>query len=189
LELGGKSPCIIDKGADLAYTASKMAFSCFFNFGQTCTRPDYILIDYTLVGKFVDELKTKMKTLHNDGKSIDLLGNAINDFHHERLCALFKDHQGTVVIGNVNAHIDKDLQPSVILNPSTDSPLMKDEIFGPIVPIITVKNIDEAIDFINNRPKPLATYYYGSNSRWNTNLNKVEKQTSSGAFVVNDSCT
>ena len=60
LELGGKSPCIVDKGADLAYTASKLAFTCFYNFGQTCTRPDYILIDYTLVGKFVDELKAKI---------------------------------------------------------------------------------------------------------------------------------
>ena len=93
------------------------------------------------------------------------------------------------MIGNANAHVDKDLQPSVVLNPSADSPLMKDEIFGPILPIITFKNIEEAISFINNRPKPLATYYYGSNSRWNVNLNKVEKQTSSGAFVVNDSCT
>ena len=60
LELGGKSPCIIDKDADLAYAASKLAFSSFFNFGQTCTRPDYVLIDYTLVGKFVAELKTKI---------------------------------------------------------------------------------------------------------------------------------
>lgn len=60
LELGGKSPCIIDKGTDLTYAASKLAFSCFYNFGQTCTRPDYILIDYTLVGKFVDELKAKI---------------------------------------------------------------------------------------------------------------------------------
>lgn len=77
----------------------------------------------------------------------------------------------------------------MVLNPSADSPLMKDEIFGPILPLITFKNIDEAITFVNNRPKPLATYYYGSNSRWNINLNKVEKQTSSGAFVVNDSCT
>ena len=66
---------------------------------------------------------------------------------------------------------------------------MKDEIFGPILPVITYKNFDEAIAFINARPKPLATYYYGSNSPWNANLNKVESQTSSGSFVVNDSCT
>jgi len=75
-----------------------------------------------------------------------------------------------VVIGNEKAHLDKDLKPSVILNPSPESPLMKDEIFGPILPIITYKNIQEAIEFINNRPKPLATYYYGSNSQWNANL-------------------
>ncbi len=174
LELGGKSPCIIDKGADLAYAASKLSFSCYFNFGQTCTRPDYVLIEYSLVNKFIDELKLKIKTQHDNGQCKDLLGNAINDFHHERLCSLFKDHQGTVVIGNSNAHNDKDLKPSAVLNPSPDSPLMKDEIFGPIMPIITYKNIDEAVEFINSRPKPLATYYYGCNYRCNANLNKVE---------------
>lgn len=109
LELGGKSPCVIDKGADLVYTASKIAHNSFFNFGQICTRPDYILIDYQLVSKFVEELKAKVLLLHNNGKNKELLGNAINDFHHERICALFKDHQGTVIIGNSNAHLDKDL--------------------------------------------------------------------------------
>lgn len=112
---------------------------------------------------------------HDDGKCRDLLGKAISDFHHERICALLKDHQGTVVIGNANAHIDKDLKPTVILNPSPESPIMQEEIFGPLLPVITYKNIDEAIAFIVNKPKPLATYYYGSNFRWNDNLIKVQR--------------
>ena len=127
-----------------------------------------------------------MDAIHKDGKCTDLLGKAINDFHHERICALFKDHKGTVIIGNANAHIDKNLTPTVIFNPSPTSPLMKEEIFGPILPIITYKNIDEAISFVNSREKPLALYYFGSNSSWNANLNKVLSRTSSGSLLINE---
>lgn len=118
LELGGKSPCIVDNSCDLDHTALKVAHSAFLMFGQICVRPDYVLIDHTIVNKFVDLLKVKMEAIHKDGKCKDLLGKAINDFHHERICALLKDHQGTVLIGNANAHIDKNLTPTVILNPS-----------------------------------------------------------------------
>ena len=89
-------------------------------------------------------------------------GKIINEFHYNRLCDLFKDHGGQVVIGNSNAHIDRNLKPSVILNPNKDSSLMKEEIFGPIFPLLTYKNIDEAIEYINEeQEKPLVIYYFG----------------------------
>lgn len=148
LELGGKSPMIVDKSADLTYSAKKAAFGGFINFGQTCIRPDYCLVEYTVVHKFLEELEKIMKDLHKDGKCKDILGHSISNFHYERVCYLLKDHKGTVVIGNSKAHIDKNLEPTVVLNPVVNSPLMTEEIFGPILPVITYKNIDEAINFI-----------------------------------------
>jgi aldehyde dehydrogenase (NAD+) len=99
---------------------------------------------------------------------------------------LFKDHEGTVVYGNANAHNDKNLTPSIILNPSPDSPLMQDEIFGPILPIITTASIDEAISFVRARDKPLAAYYFGSNSSRNANLMRCKNEISTGCFSVNE---
>ena len=110
----------------------------------------------------------------------------INTFHQERCCKLLADHGGTVIEGNANADIDKNLLPTVILNPSLDSDLMKEEIFGPILPVFTYKNIQEAITFVQNIDKPLAVYYFGKNSWSNKNMMRVKEETSSGAFLVND---
>lgn len=127
-----------------------------------------------------------MESMYKGGKDKESLGNVINDFHRDRLCKLLLDHGGTVLIGNANAHEDKNLTPTVILNPLTTSPLMKEEIFGPILPIITYNTIDDAIKFINERDKPLSIYYFGTNSDRNSSLIKVQDQTSSGSFVVNE---
>ena len=83
--------------------------------------------------------------MFNDNTEEGMSGHVINEFHYNRLCDLFKDHGGEVVMGNSQAHVDRRLQPAIILNPAKDSPLMKDEIFGPIFPLLTYKNIDEAI--------------------------------------------
>lgn len=96
------------------------------------------------------------------------------------------DHGGTVVYGNKNAHEDKNLTPSIVLLPSADSPLMKDEIFGPILPIVPTNSIDEAIAYIRGKDKPLAAYYFGKNSNSNANLQKCKQQVTAGAFVVNE---
>jgi aldehyde dehydrogenase (NAD+) len=96
------------------------------------------------------------------------------------------DHKGTVVIGNSSAHEDGNLIPTVILNPAEDCPLMTDETFGPILSIFTYKKIEEAIKTINSKPKPLGIYYFGSNSNKNESLNRLMKETSSGAFLVNE---
>ena len=89
------------------------------------------------------------------------MGKIINEFHYKRLCGLFADHGGEVVVGNANAHNDLNLQPSVILKPNLDSRLMKEEIFGPILPVFVYKDFDEVIKFITSRDKPLASYFFG----------------------------
>ena len=114
------------------------------------------------------------------------LGKVINKFHKDRCCKLLEDHGGTLIEGNGNANLDKNLLPTVILNPSPDSQLMKEEIFGPILPVFTYKNIQEAIDFIHRIDKPLAVYYFGHNSSSNPSLRRLKEETSSGAFLVND---
>lgn len=96
------------------------------------------------------------------------------------------NHKGKVLCGNARASEDGNLTPTVILNPSLTSDLMTDETFGPILPIITYKNLDEAISIINSRDKPLAVYYFGKNSSFNKNLTRLRSETSSGAFLVND---
>jgi aldehyde dehydrogenase (NAD+) len=100
---------------------------------------------------------------------------------------LLADHKGTVIAGNPNAHLDKKLQPTIILNPSPNSPLMKEEIFGPILPIITFKTIDEAIGIVKGQEKPLVIYFFGKDSNdFKSSKMRFMTGTSSGAFVVND---
>jgi aldehyde dehydrogenase (NAD+) len=100
----------------------------------------------------------------------DHLGKAVNDFHHDRICALFKDHGGQVLFGNENAHVDKKLTPTIILQPKLSSPLMQEETFGPILPLISYSTTQEAVSFISERSKPLAIYYFGKNSESNKSL-------------------
>ena len=127
-----------------------------------------------------------MDKMYSNGSNKATLGRPINDFHKDRCCELLADHGGTLIEGNANANLDKKLLPTVILNPSLDSDLMKEEIFGPILPIFTYKTIQEAVDFINKLDKPLAVYYFGKNSWSNPNLMRLKNETSSGAFLVND---
>ena len=112
------------------------------------------------------------------------MGGIINDFHRARLCELMRDHEGNVVIGNPNAHDDKNLTPTVILNPDMDSPLMRDEIFGPILPVIQFKTIGDAIKIVQKQEKPLTLYYFGKCC--GANFKRVENETSSGSLVANE---
>lgn len=186
LELGGKCPLIVDEGCNLAYAAEKVAAMAFMNSGQLCIRCDYILVHNNLADSFLNKLKANMQSIYKKGTDRATLGNCINDFHQERCIKLLEDHQGTLIEGNPDTGEDKNLIPSVVLNPSLEAPLMKEEIFGPILPVFTYKNIGEAIEFIGKLDKPLAVYYFGKNSMSNPNLVRVKNETTSGAFLVND---
>ena len=197
LELGGKSPAIIDKSANLDLTVSKIVFSRFINAGQTCVATDYLLVhddissDFkkTFTEKLVKELKRSFS-----GKSEKYLdsdkGAIINEEHVERIKEyLSENHEGKVLFGVKNKEDLKDIKnnwipPTIIEDPSIESKIMTEEIFGPILPIISFSNIKEAIKFVNERPKPLALYYFGCNFRGNGKL--VRDSTSSGSFVQNE---
>lgn len=197
LELGGKCPTIVDKTANLGNAVSKIIFARFANSGQTCVATDYVLVhddvssDFkkTFTQKLVQELKNSFQ-----GRSEKYLdsdkGCIINEDHVERLKSyLSENHEGKVLCGIKNEGDLKDVKkkwipPTIIEDPSHDSKIMTEEIFGPILPIISYSNIDEAIKFINKRSKPLAVYYFGCNFGGNGKL--VRDSTSSGAFVQNE---
>ena len=119
-----------------------------FNQGQICVSTDYVLCHDSVSKELIQNLKKYSKELFGRDSSLFLRGRVINEKHYERLCSYFKDHGGEVIMGNENAHNDKYLQFSIILNPDKKSALMRDEIFGPILPILTYNNIDEAINYI-----------------------------------------
>ena len=185
LELGGKSPSIVDESANIDLAAKKIALGRFMNAGQVCVAPDYVLVHYQITDKFISALERAIREIWKNGQNISDMGRIVNDFHKDRCCSLLKDHKGTVVIGNANAGDDGNITPTVVLNPARDSALMKDEIFGPILPIYSFSKIDEAIQQINENDKPLVIYYFGS-TILNSNLTKLEKSTSSGALVTNE---
>jgi aldehyde dehydrogenase (NAD+) len=148
LELGGKSPCIVDESCDVEFAAKKVAFGRYINSGQVCIAPDFVMVHSKVQDKFLEYLKKFITEFWDDGKNTQDLGKVLNDFHKERLCSMLEHHNGTVVIGNANAYKDKNLLPTVILNPSYDSKVMKEEIFGPILPVVTFTVFDEVIKYV-----------------------------------------
>lgn len=182
LELGGKSPCIIDNGTNLDVTVSRIIWNKWMNAGQTCVAPDYILIEKSQADEFITKLKDKLSSFYgNDIKTNDDYGRIINNRNLSRLVAYLENQN--VVIGGDYDEQQKYLAPTVVLDPAPDSPLMVEEIFGPILPIITVDKIEQSIDFVNHRAKPLALYVYTNNTQFEQ---QVLSNTSSGNVCVND---
>ena len=136
------------------------------------------------VDEFIESLKFNLKNAYGNCETPADSGKIVNEFHYNRLCDLFKDHGGEIVIGNQNTYQDRNLKPTLILNPDKNSELMKDEIFGPIFPLITYSNLDEAIQYTQDLEKPLVVYYFGDQNGYN--YQKVLEDTSSGSLVVND---
>ncbi|CAD8095364.1 unnamed protein product [Paramecium primaurelia] len=185
LELGGKSPTIVDKDCSLNVTVQRIIQGRFINAGQTCVACDYVFVHQSIKDAFINEMKTELKNFfgENPQKSNDY-SKIVTEFHTQRLKELLKDHNGQVIIGGQVNVDQRYVEPTIILQPQVQSKLMTEEIFGPILPVLTFDNINEVIQFINSRPKPLALYYYGSSSK---NKKLLEQQTSSGAIVHNDS--
>lgn len=185
LELGGKSPAIIDDSANASFAAKKVLFGKMPNLGQVCIAPDYIFCHRSKLAEFLTELKRSIVEDYKNCETPEDSGKIINEFHLRRICALLKDHGGDVYHGNAKAHEDLKLQPTIILEPDLKSDLMKDEIFGPIFPVLVYDEIDEVISYVTHgQDKPLCVYYFGSMN--GKNKQRVEEETSSGSFVVND---
>lgn len=177
LELGGKSPCIVDADAKLDLSAKRIIWGKFLNAGQTCVAPDYVLVHKSLKQKLIERMKYWIKSFYGDNplQSPDY-PRIINDRHVERLLKLFPD----AVCDREKRYI----APTLIPDATSDDLVMKEEIFGPLLPILEFGKLPEAIKFINERPKPLALYYFGKSG-----VEKVLRTTSSGGVCVNDTVT
>jgi aldehyde dehydrogenase (NAD+) len=180
LELGGKSPVIVSKDADIKVAAKRIAWTKLINSGQICIAPDYVLAEAPIRDQLVDEIQKAVNTFESQnasgGKRI------VNERHFNRLTAALAATQGTVAIGGGSDPSKLNIQPTVVVDPSADEPLMTDEIFGPILPIVTVQNLDEAITFVNSRPKPLAAYLF---TKAKAVRERVIKEVPAGGMVVN----
>jgi acyl-CoA reductase-like NAD-dependent aldehyde dehydrogenase len=182
LELGGKCPCIVDKDVDLALAAKRIAWGKFLNAGQTCVAPDYLLVQESREEELIDALiKSVLHFYGNNPQSSPDYSRIISKHHHQRLKGLIPG-SGDIVLGGNEDETDLYLAPTILRRVPIDAPVMKDEIFGPILPIIPVADLDEAIHFVNARPKPLSLYCFTDNK---TTEKQVTEQTSSGSLCIN----
>ncbi|MEG3439780.1 aldehyde dehydrogenase [Pannus brasiliensis CCIBt3594] len=182
LELGGKSPCIVDTEISLETTAKRIVWGKFINAGQTCIAPDYLLVDRRIKPALLQALKDCIREFYGEDpyKSPDF-ARIISAKHFSRLAGFLGD--GTIVAGGQTSASDRYIAPTILDNVSLSSPIMQEEIFGPILPAIEYTDIQEAIDLINSKPKPLALYLFSKN----TSLQRrILTSTSSGGICIND---
>ena len=184
LELGGKSPCIITADADIPLAAKRIAWGKALNAGQTRIAPDYVLIDKKIRDTFVEEYFRQVHVLlgSNPQETEDFV-RMVSDKAFARVASYISGPEvsGTVRGGRTDA-ATRFIEPTVILDPAPDSPVMTTEIFGPVLPVCTFETLDEAVDFVNGREKPLALYFFGKLRDGKS----VVRNTSSGGACIND---
>ena len=190
LELGGKSPVIITESARIKDAAVRIAFTKFVNNGQTCVAPDYVLIDKKIQKRFVDELNIQIKKLFAEKNSLiedsPHYCRIVNETHFRRLNELLQDclvRGAKLELGGKVSLADRFIHPTVLSQVPLDSLLMEHEIFGPILPIVAFDNLNQAIKIVNEKPKPLALYFFTSN---NSDEDKILNETTSGGVCIND---
>ncbi|XP_021059220.1 aldehyde dehydrogenase family 3 member B2 isoform X1 [Mus pahari] len=182
LELGGKNPCYVDDNCDPQTVANRVAWFRYFNAGQTCVAPDYILCSQEMQERLVPALQNAIMRFYGDNpQTSPNLGRIINQKHFKRLQGLLGC--GRVAIGGQSDEGERYIAPTVLVDVQETEPVMQEEIFGPILPLVTVRSLDEAISFINRREKPLALYAFSNN---NQVVNQMLERTSSGGFGGND---
>ena len=184
LELGGKSPCFITADADLHLAAKRLAWGKALNAGQTCIAPDYVLIDRKIRDVFVDEYFRQVHALlGEDPQQTEHFVRLVNDAAFERVASYISGPEvsGTVRGGRTDP-ATRYIEPTVVLDPAPDSPVMTTEIFGPVLPVRSYDSLDEAVAFVNGREKPLALYFFGKLSDGKS----VVRRTSSGGACIND---
>ncbi|MFD4408225.1 aldehyde dehydrogenase family protein [Streptomyces sp. NPDC058476] len=178
LELGGKSPAFVDRDADLAVVADRLARGKFLNAGQTCVAPDYVLTDPETARALEPELAQAVEALFGtEPRRSAEFGRIVNERHFERLSSLLDS--GRTVTGGDSDRATKYIAPTVLADVDPKAPVMREEIFGPILPIVTVADLDEAIGFINDRDKPLALYVFTESD---TTRERIAAETSSGGL-------
>jgi len=183
LELGGKSPTYVHRSANLDVAARRIAWGKFLNAGQTCIAPDYVLADRAIRDELVDRLAAQIERFYgSDPQRSDSFGRIVNARHLERLKGLLSAGAGTVVTGGTFDDADRYLAPTITVDPSPEAPVMQEEIFGPILPVLAVDGPEQARDFVLARPKPLALYAFGEDE---AAIDVVVDGTSSGGVCIN----
>lgn len=179
LELGGKSPCIIDKDADLAVAAKRVAWGKSLNAGQTCIAPDYLMIQKEVEEPFLQLLKQEFENLlGTNPQETQHFVRIVSDRAFQRLSGYLQD--GAIYYGGKTDAKEHYFSPTILTHVNPESKVMQEEIFGPIFPVLTFAELQEVIDFVGNREKPLALYYFGKQGK------KILKHTSSGGTCIND---
>ena len=186
LELGGKSPTVVHKSANLKTAAKKIMWGKFMNCGQTCIAPDYILIDANVKTKFLEYCDFWLKKFELQSPKSDAYGKIINQKHFKRLKGYLeeaKTNDAKVETGSNTDEKNQIINPTLLSEISLDSKLMQDEIFGPILPIVTYQSIEECIKVINQKEKPLALYIYAKDNKV---IKQIIKNTRAGGTCINN---
>ena len=182
LELGGKSPCIVDSTAKIQLAAKRIVFGKLINCGQTCVAPDYILCQRSVKDQLVQELCRQIKLQYGQAPlSNPDYGRIINEKHFDRICGLI-DREKTVLGGKTNRETLQ-IEPTVMDNVSWHDPVMQQEIFGPILPVLTFDTFEELYSLLNERPKPLALYLFSEDKR---RMKEISQRCSYGGGCMND---
>ena len=179
LELGGKSPVIVSADADVEVAAKRIAWTKLINSGQICIAPDYVIAEAPIRDQLVDRIRAAVQEFEAGnaaGKKI------VNERHFNRLTTALAATKGQVAVGGGSDPAGLKIQPTVVVDPDPAEPLMTDEIFGPILPIVTVQSLTEAIDFVNARPKPLAAYLF---TKTKAVRERVIREVPAGGMVIN----
>ncbi|GAB1539950.1 aldehyde dehydrogenase [Scytonema sp. NUACC21] len=182
LELGGKSPCIVDSDTNIEHTATRITWGKFLNAGQTCIAPDYLLVDRKIKDNLLEEIQKRLIEFYGDNPATSPdYARIVNQRHFNRLVDLIKD--GEIRLGGETNPTERYIAPTVLDNVGLTDPIMQEEIFGPILPIVEYTDIQEALDLINSKPKPLALYLFSNNKSLQQ---RVLQETSSGGVCIND---
>jgi aldehyde dehydrogenase (NAD+) len=183
LELGGKSPAIVDKDSATEITARRIAVGKFLNAGQTCIAPDYVLVHKVVAKKFTEQLREVLNDFYGtDPKSSPDFARIVNDHHFTRLESLLKETKGSIVVGGETDRDSRYIAPSVIATVDTQDPLMQEEIFGPLLPVLVVDDAESALRFVGARPTPLALYFFSGSRRV---IKKVRARVRAGGIGIN----
>ncbi|MCF8358379.1 MAG: aldehyde dehydrogenase [Prolixibacteraceae bacterium] len=182
LELGGKSPCIVDEDANLKMAARRIVWGKFLNAGQTCITPDYILAHSGIKQQLLENLKREITRQFGANPELSPdFPRVVNEKAFGGLSELMKD--GKIVTGGQTSKESLYIAPTIIDDVKPEHPIMQDEIFGPLLPVLEIHSLDEAIQFVNQREKPLALYYFSRNTK---KVKRVLRETTSGGSCIND---
>jgi coniferyl-aldehyde dehydrogenase len=190
LELGGKSPCIIGADAVLPSAAQSIAAGKLLNAGQTCIAPDYVLVPQTLREEFIAQLQDAVTKLYPSLRANPDYTSIVNARHYGRITRYVEEarQRGARIVeinpsGETLSPLERKIVPTLLIDPADDLAVMRDEIFGPVLPVKSYRSLDEAIDYVNSRPRPLALYYFGAGK---ADRDKVLARTTSGGASINE---